>query len=139
MTETKENLATRAIIGIYEIGWEKVQIALREGVGGEFYFFPDDIACSEIVIGADSPTWDKILARLLHETQEYSAARLQVRYFPREGLSGDLHAYLFVMTHPQFSEICSMAADCIYRCYDDLKKGWQEWNRARGREEVGKT
>ena len=33
----------QVIVGTYEMGYEKVQLVLREGHGGEFYLLPGDI------------------------------------------------------------------------------------------------
>jgi hypothetical protein len=119
----------QAIVGTYEMGYERVQLVLREGKGGEFYHLPGDIDCPRIKIGADHSEWWKILTALFHEAAEFAASRIGCRYSAADEIVGDMHTYLFVMTHPQFSEIHGMVADFVARCWEDLSKEWQNWKK----------
>jgi hypothetical protein len=123
----------QVIVGTYEMGWEHVQLVLREGSGGEFFLVPGDIDCPRIKIGADREHWKHLLVVLLHEAGELAAARMKCRYTPTEEVAGDVHSYLFVMTHPQFSEIQGLAAEFVANCWDDLGKAWNRWCKRKKR------
>ena len=45
------------IVGIYSVGFEDVEIVLREGTGGEFFNCPEKGHCPRIKIGADVSNW----------------------------------------------------------------------------------
>ncbi len=117
----------QVIVGIYELGYERVQLVLRDGKGGEFWHLPGDIDNPRIKLGADEREWWLFLANLLHEVGEFAASRVGCRFNPSDQVARDVHAYLFVMTHPQFSEVQAMTADYLSRCYDDLKAAWGKW------------
>ena len=44
------------VIGVFELGYENVQLVLREGIGGEFYLFPED-TIARIKVGGDHGDW----------------------------------------------------------------------------------
>lgn len=54
------------IVGTYPLGWSRVQIVAREGIGGEFWLSPGDIDCPRIKIGLDEDRWEDVLETLLH-------------------------------------------------------------------------
>ena len=123
------DVVKQVIVGIYEMGWEHVQLVLREGRGGEFYIVPGDIDCPRIKVGADQDQWSDLLCALLHEAGELALARLKCRYSHTEEVAGDVHSYLFVMTHPQFSEMQGLTAEFVAHCWDDLGKAWNKWGK----------
>jgi hypothetical protein len=117
----------QVVVGTYEMGYECVQLVLREGNGGEFWMVPGDIDCPRIKIGADQEHWKFLLVCLLHEAGELAAARLKCRYTQTEDVAGDVHSYFFNMTHPQFSEMQGLVAEFVANCWDDLGKAWKKW------------
>ena len=117
------------VVGIYEIGYEKAQLVLREGTGGDFWMVPGDIDCPRIKIGADQEKWCDLLVCLLHEAGELALARLKCRYMPTESIAMDVHSYVFIMTHPQFSEVQALTAEFVANCWDDLGKAWKAWKK----------
>lgn len=117
------------IVGTYEFGYEKVQLVLREGDGGEFYVLPGDIDCPRIKIGADQSEWRHVVTVLLHEVMELAFARLGLRYSPSEGLGRDHAAYVFFVDHPRFSDACGRTADFLTNCLPDLSAAWKQWRR----------
>jgi hypothetical protein len=119
----------QVIVGTYEMGYERVQLVLREGLGGEFYLMPGDIDCPRIKIGADHGKWGEVLACLLHEAGELSAERQRCRFSRTGEIAQDVHAYLFIMSHPQFSEVQALTAEFVANCWYDLKKAWTRWRR----------
>ena len=46
-------MMTQVIVGVYTMGYEDVEIVLREGTGGEFYNCPGKGQIPRIKIGAD--------------------------------------------------------------------------------------
>lgn len=123
-----DGVLKQVVIGKYELGYEKVQLVLRDGYGGEFYHLPGDIDCPRIKVGADHAEWWKVLTALFHEVGELAASRIGCRFSHADEVANDVHAYLFVMTHPQFSEIQGMTADFVARCWNDLKEAWEKWD-----------
>lgn len=120
------------IIGYYNIGDETVQLVLREGTGGEFYFQPGDIKCARIKIGASHTQWHQIVSVLMHESLELVLARMALRYYPEEDWGRDMGSFLFVMRHEQFSDACARSALLISECSDDLKRAWKHWQKQEG-------
>lgn len=115
------------VIGTYELGYEKVELVLREGIGGEFYFIPGDINCPRIKIGADQDSLWKLVSILYHEVGELVLARLGCRYEPADQVGSDIHSYTFIISHVQFSNMCAMIADYVTRCLEDLTNAWSKW------------
>ena len=70
-----------------------------------------------------------LLLTLLHEVNELALERLHCRYEHPYQMSSDMHAYLFVITHPQFSEMNGLAADFLANCWEDLGQVWREWSK----------
>lgn len=121
------------IIGTYEFGYEKVQLVLREGEGGEFYTLPGDINCPRIRIGADHPDWRLIVAVLVHEAVEFALERAGARYSAAYEMARDHAAYLFVMDHTRFAEACVRVAEFLTGCLPDLSRAWKKWRPRAGR------
>ena len=117
----------QVVIGTYELGYERVELVLREGIGGEFYFIPGDINCPRIKIGADQESFWKLISVLYHEVEEFALARLGCRYEPADQVGNDIHSYTFIISHVQFSNMCAMTADYITRCLEDLTNAWNKW------------
>ena len=117
------------IVGIYYLGYEQVQLVLREGSGAEFYFCPEKGSIPRIKIGADQREWWHIVDTVLHEAFEFAMERRQCRYHATEDTSRDHSAYLFVLTHTQFSDNCSKVAEFISAAVPDLSKAWRQWNK----------
>ncbi len=117
------------ILGVYEFGYEQVQIVLREGTGAEFYFMPEKGSVPRIKIGCDYKEWRCIITILQHEALEFALTRLMCRYECAEDMSKDHSAYLFVMTHQQMSDACAKVADLMSNCLPDLAEAWKKWNK----------
>lgn len=114
------------IVGTYPLGWSRVQIVAREGIGGEFWLSPGDIDCPRIKIGLDEDRWEDVLETLLHEVEELSATIIGTRFWKSAWQSEDSSAYTFVMTHQQFAEIICWAASLLPACEDDLVEMWSK-------------
>lgn len=124
-------IVKQKIVGIYYAGFEQFELVLREGDGAEFYAVPEhgENKIPRIKIGADQGKWDDVIAVLLHEVQELIIFRLRGRYSPSDGISIDHAAYLFILTHPEFSELCKRTAEFISDALPDLAKAWKEWKK----------
>lgn len=116
----------QVVVGTYEMGWEMVELVLREGRGGEFYLLPGDINYARVKVGADND-WVSVVEVLLHEIAELASMRIQCRFAHSNEMARDHHAYLFVMNHPQFAEVQALTADYVCRCWDDFKEAHRKW------------
>lgn len=113
----------QTIVGVYELGYENIQLVLREGRGGEFYFNPDkDIP--RIKIGGDYTLWQDLYTVLLHEVSEFALTRGGYRYSGSQDLSMDTGAFLFIFSHAQFADSCAKAAEFLVSCHKDLRNAW---------------
>lgn len=118
------------IVGTYEIGYEQCQIVLREGTGGEFYFIPESGSIPRIKIGADYERWSDVVTVLLHEVFELSMERQRCRYEVSSDTARDHSAYMFMLPHVQFSDVCAKAAECITPALPALAKAWNKWKKS---------
>jgi hypothetical protein len=116
-------------VGVYELGWEQVELVLREDTGGEFYFIPETgkNAIPRIKIGADYGYWKEVVNVVLHEAMEFALSRLGCRYNPSEDISRDHAAYLFSFCHTTYSQACAMVAEFLAACLPDLAREWENW------------
>jgi hypothetical protein len=93
------------IVGVFCLGHENVQLVVREGTGGEFYYMPDEQSMARIKIGLDLE-WSEVVMMLLHETFEMVMARDGRRFESCAKRSRDHATYTFVFNHSQFSQFC---------------------------------
>lgn len=114
------------IIGVYPCGGEDVQLVLREGGGGEFYVTPEKGHVARIKVGGDCD-WDDVISALLHEAFELQMHRIGCRYDPTGDYGKDHSSYLFVMTHPQYSNVCGRVAQFLTKAVPALHKAWKGW------------
>jgi hypothetical protein len=119
----------QTIVGVYELGYEQVQLVLREDTGGEFYFIPEKGSIPRIKIGADYKEWKDVVAPLIHESMEFVLTRYKARYDSAENMGMDKGHYLFVIGHGGFSDCCAQVAEFIANCWSDLQKEWLNWNK----------
>ena len=119
------------IVGIYEAGWENIEVVLMEGLSGEFYFIPETgkNKVPRIKIGADHSTWNKVFDVLLHEIDEYVMSKMGFRFKPSQNLNNSHDDYVFIMTHTQFTEKNARVAEFISGCSYDVCKAWKVWKK----------
>ena len=120
------------IVGTYDMGWESVEIVLREGTGVEFFLIPETGRGPRIKVGADQNQWSDVVAVLLHECLELEYERAGVRFSPSSELARDHAAYIFVLNHAQFSEAAARVAELLSKVLPDLAKSWKQWNKRKG-------
>ena len=116
-------------VGTYYAGYDQIQVFLREGDGGEFWFCPEDGALSRIKVGADQEIWRDVLSTLVHEIFEFLLTKHGFRYLHSELVRGDHDAYQFFFSHSKFSEICYYVACFLAACAPDIQKAWIKWNK----------
>ena len=125
------------IVGVFSIGFEDCQLVLREGTGGEFYNCPGVGECPRIKIGADIKDWKDVVAVVMHEALELEMNRLRCRYDCSYDMAQDHARYLFVATHPQFSDAVARASYFIAECHNSLQASWISWHRAASKKAGG--
>ena len=122
----------QVIVGTYDLGAESVVLILRPGMGGDFHTRSDPprkMPC--ISVGADSGSWQKLVAWLVHEVVEVVMMRMGLRYVPDVDYARDAAGYLFVETHAQHSEVCARVGWFLADCLPDLNKAWKKWKKAK--------
>lgn len=115
-----------AFVGAYDLGIRRVNVfASLTGGGGRFESAPKSgVGC--IVVGIDNETWHDVAETLLHEAVEFAASDFGVRYKKVPTYSNSADGYLFVMTHPQLSEVVGRASWLVTKCLPDLRKVYKE-------------
>ena len=117
------------IVGSYYVGSESVQLVLRRGDGGEFYNTPEKGSVPRIKVGADEQDWIMVRTSLLHEITELMMDRLKCRFLPTNDFSNSHSAYLFVIDHTNFSDVCYRVSEFLDVAIPDTKKAWKKWNK----------
>ena len=121
----------QTIVGTYHIGDVSVQLVLREGNGGDFYFQPGDIPYPRIKIGADVDNWRNVVTTLIHEAEEYVIASLCCRMSPDDEFGRDAASYVFWLRHEQFSDVCARTGMLVAECLPDVATAWKKWDKER--------
>lgn len=119
----------QVIVGVYEAGYDQIELVLREGTGGEFYIIPEKGGIPRIKIGADCKEWIEVVDTLLHEIYEHVFDRLRCRYEISNQVTTDHSAYLFSFSHNQFCEACCRVSEFITNALPDLAKAWEAWRK----------
>ena len=117
------------IVGTYYIGFNQMQVVLREGTGGEFWHCPEDGAVPRMKIGADQERWEDMLSCLLHESTEFLYDQLRVRFGRSNDLSKDHSEYMFMFNHNELSHSCACLGEFLAACLPDVATAWKKWNR----------
>jgi len=117
------------IIGVFPIGFEDVELVLRDGNGGEFFNCPEPGKCPRIKIGADVKEWKDIVAVLVHEAMEFRMNRCRARFDPSYDVGKDHGSYLFVMDHQIFSDCCAQVGELLVCSLPALAVAWKKWKK----------
>jgi hypothetical protein len=117
------------IIGSYQMGSNNVQLVLRAGTGGDFYMLPEEGKIARIKVGADQKQWARVVNAFLHEALELEYERIGCRYEHGNWVGSDMSDFMFVATHPQFTEVVARVAELTAHALPDLAKAWKGWNR----------
>lgn len=115
-------------VGEYKIGAESVEVFIRDGNGGEFYFMPEPGRLPRIKIGGDQ-SWNEVMATVLHEAMEYAFCRSQLRFSPAPEISPDNGSYMFCMNHTQFSVAVGSIASFVADLVPDLQRAYKKFSK----------
>jgi len=117
------------IVGVYEFGYDQVQIVLREGTGGEFWMIPEKGSLPRIKIGADCELWRQVIEVFFHEAFEIAMTRSQLRYRQHDAMGMGHDGYIFFFNHNQFTDLCSRVGELSANALPDLSRAWGKWNK----------
>lgn len=109
------------------LGNEAVQAIAISGTGGSF---KSRTGPPEIRIGTQQD-FEETMAIALHESMEFAMDRISCRFDPTNDWGEDHASYIFLLTHPQFSDCINKAAFFCERIRDDLFAAWQLFNPER--------
>lgn len=112
-------------VGSYDLGNRRVTVRLDKQSSNGHCHIIDGI----IFIGIDGNNWREVIGILLHEAMELAIMDLELRYTPSHDESNSADIYLFIMTHPQFSQVCGRVGNFLYECLPDLTRSYREANR----------
>jgi hypothetical protein len=104
----------RRLIGTYTLGIQSIRVYGRAGNGAEF-----DCGAAEMTLGLDHD-WPGVVTELCHEAIEMCAAQMGLRWAPAPDFSGAADGWLFVMTHPQMSEVSARVGHMLSDALPDL-------------------
>jgi hypothetical protein len=80
-------------------------------------------------IGIKRQEWWEVLEVLLHELTEFNYSMNHCRLTPDIEFTKSHDSYLFLLTHPQFSECTAQIANCLAQVIPDLTKVYNEYKR----------
>jgi hypothetical protein len=118
-------------VGVYEAGFDRIELFIREGTGAEFYMRPEsDLlpavgALPRIKIGMDYDSWPEVLECVLHEVEEFIMYRKGLRFEPSGHLSNDSTRFLFILSHVDFADVMAKTADFLSSAQGDLRTAWR--------------
>lgn len=118
----------QVVVGTFQAGYENIQLVLRSGTGGEFFFLPDGEGCPRVKVGADG-TWFQVFHWALHEIYEAVLARERARFGPSIATANNHDSYIFVMDHTKFSEVTARVADFMVAAMPALGKAFKGWHK----------
>ncbi|KKN03652.1 hypothetical protein LCGC14_1105560 [marine sediment metagenome] len=119
----------QVIVGVYDLGYQKIQLILREGTGADWQTLPKNGDVSQMSIGVDRGIWSQIFRSLMHESLELSIFLCHCRYYQNNDVSDGNDLYMMVMDHGQFGQVSAQAAEFICACQNDLSRAWKAWHR----------
>lgn len=127
----------KKFIGSYYLGYDWVDLYLRDGVGGDFDLLPEtnrkEGSCARISMGVEQKQWSRVMTSLLHEAMELAITKRQCRFWHAQGGMNDLGGFFFFMDHRQFTEVCGDAGEFMAKAQHPLYKQWNEWWKRRKR------
>ncbi|MHB8053683.1 MAG: hypothetical protein ACYDH3_00300 [Candidatus Aminicenantales bacterium] len=118
------------IVGTFPLGLEYCELVLREGTGGEFYVMPEEGHVPRIKVGADHDEWGEVAEVILHEAMELALARIKCRFYVSDACGDDMHNYLFVAQHKDFSDACARTMWFLLKAIPEALEAWKAWKQA---------
>lgn len=71
-------------------------------------------------------TWSQTVAIAMHEILEMACAHNNVRWLPDFAMGNSGDSYMFIMNHPQFTEVVAQAADCLAAVLPEIGKQYNK-------------
>lgn len=101
---------------------------LSGSASGWCYFNPEPTkhARPRLKIGTAHAEWWRCLSVLLHETQELVAIQFTLRFQQSDPYADDAAAFVFLMTHTEFSEVVSVSAHFLAVVVPKLAARWSK-------------
>jgi hypothetical protein len=114
-------------VGHYLLGAFNVEVYLRDGSGGEFYYAPEPAALPRLKAGIEGG-WYQVFAVVLHEAAEFSLSNIRCRYQHDDTqLSSD--RFVFHANHYEFSTMTNDVGAFLASMTPDLAKAYRAWPR----------
>jgi hypothetical protein len=111
-------------VGVFELGYENVELFIKDKRGGSFQFTPESQSLPRIIVGGSYTKWQDVYTVLVHETVEFALTRGACRYSESQDLSNDTAAFVFMFNHSQFADACAKAAEFMVACHQPLHRAW---------------
>lgn len=116
-------------VGAYQLGLETVRLYLIPGGGGSACFNPPDGGPNIISIGVDQE-WGDATEAFLHEAMEFMMHKRNLSFEPAmTGTSNDPTAFLFVLSHLEFTQIVGEVGQFHAACFTDFSRAWKKASR----------
>lgn len=116
------------VIGSYRIGHHPVQVVLREGDGGEFYFEPELGKIARIKIGCDCE-WLELISVIFHESMEFWLTDKGKRYVPSQDHSSAHDTYMFMFSHPDLSIMAHDIGCFLAESTTSIADAYKKWHK----------
>lgn len=121
-------------IGTYELGFRQMKVFVNPQTSGGAV----DLRKCTMTIGTADEDWWRVVAVLLHESIEAGMMDLHCRLNDTaDGYSSD-DSVVFIMTHPQYSQVIGQAAEFLTLVLPDLAREYNAARRSNRKTTVGK-
>lgn len=110
------------LLGTYTVGTRPIRVYTEKKSGSGSF----DLRDSRMVVGIQSKDWWEVVNVLLHEATEMAMHDNQCRLAPVVDFGNSHDCYVFLMTHPQFSEITGQVANFLVQVLPDLAKRYNK-------------
>lgn len=124
----------KKFIKTLKLGGHIVDLYVLTDYEGGKWAFPSfgSLKHNEIIIGIDQQYWDDCLAVLLHETFEFVADELLLRYRTTNNYCPRASDTVsFSMDHNQFSELCARSASFLQDAVPLVNDAWKKHHEAK--------
>lgn len=116
-------------LGLFRFGRHQVALHVDEEHGNGSF----DSENLVMVVGLDHEIWPFCFNVLLHESLEFAMSVNDCRLVPDVGFGGGNDAFIFLMTHPKFSEVCGQVAEFLAEVAPLVGKEFDHHQKAKRR------
>lgn len=117
----------KKLVGIFELGEFPVCLYALDGTDGSCSTGKNVLP--EICVGVEDEEFSSAIDILYHELFEYECMRLGYRLVRTNDASRDHSAYVFIMSHPEMSNVIARATGFAEACRESLKEEWREYHK----------